>query len=318
MRIRWYQLAVLVLWLAATSWLLVRKIIPPLLIGEPPDYATVITGKQRPPVAWYLHLNNHKLGWALSEVSRQSTDVTEIHSLVHFDGLPLEELVNQLLPFYLRSFALSTFQAVKSKEMEVESHMLINPLKQLQSFDSKLRLRPNLGQSVAAIDGNVEGDSLVVNYRCAEFPQQKITLSLPENKIRDGFSPEVELKSDRGLYLGQKWTVVTYSPLSLPDPVQLLQHRAPTVVLLAEVEEQTSVIWNGQREPAWLVVYRTDAGETPGSETNVCNRMWVRMDGTVVREEVLLFGHSLMFSRMPDKDAATLRAKGNEFFLQQP
>ncbi len=100
MRIRWYRLAVLVLWLAATSWLVVRKILPPLLIGEPPVYATVAMEKQRPPVAWYLNLNENRIGWALSEISRQSTDVTEIHSLVHFDGLPLDKL----LPVYLPCF----------------------------------------------------------------------------------------------------------------------------------------------------------------------------------------------------------------------
>ena len=291
---------------------MVRKILPTLLIGEPPAYATAGKDRQR-PVAWYLYLNESRLGWALSNIGRQTTDVTEIHNLVHFDGLPLDKL----LPMYLRAFAHASIQAANSMEMEVESNMLINPLNQLQSFDSKLRFRPSSGQSLVAIDGNVEGDALVLNYRCGDFPPEKISVPMPDSKIRDGFSPETEL---RGLRLGQKWTIVSYSPLSLPaNSLDLLQHRAPTVVLLAEVEEKQDLRWNGRMEPAWLVVYRSDTSQNPGSESTVRNRMWVRVsDGTVIREEVVLGGNSLTFNRMTDNDAAELRSQRKEFSTGQP
>ena len=68
----------------------------------------------------------------------------------------------------------------------------------------------------------------------------------------------------------------------------------------------------------WVVVYRTDAGEGPGSEKNIRNRLWVRRDGTVVRQEVLLGDHSLLFKRMSEKDAAALRDEHKEFQRQQP
>ena len=44
------------------------------------------------------------LGWALSESTQQSTDTTEIHSLIHFDRFPLEKL----LPFLLRQLVLAS------------------------------------------------------------------------------------------------------------------------------------------------------------------------------------------------------------------
>ncbi len=56
-----------------------------------------------------------------------------------------------------------------------------------------------------------------------------------------------------------------------------------------------------------MVVYRSDTSEGPGSEKNIRNRLWVRRDGTVVRQEVFLGDHSLLFMRMPEKDAAELR-----------
>src|SRR5689334_1768340 len=115
MRIGWYRLAVLALWLAAMSWLMVRKILPPLLVGDPPIYATSTTGKQKPAVAWFLNLNDSRLGWALTEINRQSTDVTEIRSLVHFAGLPLDPL----LPPGLRELARAGIQSAKSMQLEV-------------------------------------------------------------------------------------------------------------------------------------------------------------------------------------------------------
>lgn len=66
----------------------------------------------------------------------------------------------------------------------------------------------------------------------------------------------------------------------------------------------------------WEVVYRTDTVQDPTSDKNVRNRMWVRMDGTVIREEVRLSGIRLLFVRMPDKDAAKLRTERKEFFTR--
>ena len=100
--------------------------------------------------------------------------------------------------------------------------------------------------------------------------------------------------------------------------MDMIQGRPPTEVLFAKVEERTQLRWNGQLEPMWVVVYRSDASEGPGSEKNIRNRLWVRRDGTVVRQEVLLGDHSLLFTRMPDEDAAALRDEHKEFQRQQP
>ena len=101
-------------------------------------------------MAWYLYLNGRRLGWALSEISQQSTDTTEIHSLVHFDSLPLDEL----LPIYLRAIAHASTHAAGSTEMEVESDLITNSaLNQLVSFYSKFR--PKSGQSLVKIEGSM-------------------------------------------------------------------------------------------------------------------------------------------------------------------
>lgn len=305
MTIHWYRLGVFALWLAAMSWLAVSKILPPFMVGEPPAYEAVRTGGPHPPVAWYLYLDENRLGWALSEISQQSTDTTEIHSLVHFDNLPLDDL----LPVYLRAIAHSSTRAAKSTEMEVESDVITNTaLNQLVSFYSKFR--PKNGQSLVRIEGSMEADKLKLAVRTGQW-NYEAELPLPENKVRDSFSPEMTL---RGLRLGQSWTFDSYSPLALPShPINMFQYRPPTERLFARVEDRPQLQWNGRMESMWLVVYRTDGGQGPEGDKNVRNRLWVHSDGTVVRQEVLLGDHSLMFTRMPEKEAAALRAEHKEF-----
>ncbi|MGA2253771.1 MAG: hypothetical protein ABSG53_03845 [Thermoguttaceae bacterium] len=166
------------------SWLTVRKILPPFFKGEPPVYESADGHASRPPVAWDIYFNDHRLGWALSEISQQTTDTTEIHSLVHFDTLPLDEL----LPIYLRALAHASTHATGSMEMEVESDLITNPLNQLVSFYSKFR--PKGGQSLVKIDGSVEGDKLKISLHVGDYDDPNIELPLPENKIRDSFAPE--------------------------------------------------------------------------------------------------------------------------------
>ena len=292
------------------NWLVVRKVLPPFLSGEPPAYDSADTDRPHPPVAWSLYLSERPLGWAWSESSQQATGTTELHCLVHFDSLPSLE---KILPIWLGDIARASTQAVGSGEMEVESNLITNSaLNQLVSFYSKFR--PKSGQSVVNLAGSVEKDKLKLVVRIGDWLPREFELPLPDNKIRDGFAPETEL---RGLHLGQSWTIVSYSPLALPShPVEVFQGRPPTEVFFAKVEDQAQMTWNGRLEPTWVVVYRSDAREGPGNEKNIRNRLWVRRDGTVVRQEILLGDHSLLFMRMPEKDAAVLRNAHQELQRQ--
>ena len=242
------------------------------------------------------------MGWAESEISQHGADTTEIHSLVHIDALrPLEEL----LPLWIREIARTSLQAAGSMEMEVESELITNStLNQLLSFSS--RFRPKGGQSLVKIEGAVDGDKLKLSVHLGDYDNPNIELPIPDNKIRDGFTPE-EMQL-RGLRLGQSWTIVSYSPLALAaNPLAVTQGGPPTEVLFAKVEDQVQMRWDGKSEPMWLVVYRSDTSDGPGSEKNIRNRLWIRKDGDVVRQEVLVGEHCLLFKRCSDKDASRLR-----------
>lgn len=304
----WYRLAVVALWLAAMTWLVVCKILPPFFMGEPPAYESVGGDTPRLPIAWHLYLNDRRLGWALSEV-QQSPDTTEIHSLVHFDRFPYEDL----LPISIRAMTRASTQASRGAEMEVESNLITNSLNQLVSFVSKFR--PKNGQSLVIIEGSVESDKLKLAVRFGDYNNPDIELPMPENKIRDSFAPEMQL---RDLHLGQHWTFTSYSLLSLlGHPTDLIRGQPPTEILFAKVEDRARLQWNGRLEPMWVVVYRSDAREDSGSEKNVRNRLWIHRDGTVVKQEVIVGDQVLLFVRMPDKDAAQLRDE-HKVFPSQP
>jgi hypothetical protein len=305
MTIRWYRLAVFALWLGAMSWLAVCKILPPFLIGGPPAYEAADADTPGPPVAWYIYLNGRRLGWALSEVSRQS-ETAEIHSLVHIDNLPWKEF----LPIYLRGIASAGTRAAGPTEMEVESNLITNSaLSQLVSFDSRFRAKGRQ-QSLVKIEGVVEGDKLKFSVHVGNTAWDS-ELPMPDSKVRDGFAPELQL---RGLRMGQRWKIMSYSPLALPThPLDMIEGRPPTEVLFAKVEERTPLTWNEKSEPMWVVVYRSDTSDGPDNEKNIRNRLWVHRDGTVVQQEVFLGDHRLLFKRIPEKDATSLRDKHNEF-----
>src|SRR5208337_3471078 len=142
-------------------------------------------------------------------------------------------------PIYLPGITHSSTQTAGSMEFEVESDLITNTLNQLVSFWSKFR--PKSGQSLVKIDGSVDGDKLKIAAHIGDTGWDT-ELQMPENKIRDSFAPEMEL---RDLYLGQSWTISTYSPLALANhPLDIIRGQPPIEILYAKVEEQVQMTWN--------------------------------------------------------------------------
>ena len=59
---RWFNVAVVALWLATISWLIATKVVPSLLIGEPPNYATILSAQEvDPPIGWTIDWDDRRL-----------------------------------------------------------------------------------------------------------------------------------------------------------------------------------------------------------------------------------------------------------------
>ena len=160
MHSRWFNAAVVMLWLATMSWLVTEKVLPPLLVGEPPSYSRIVEAqKDAPPVGWRMSLNGRPLGWALSDTKLQPTGLTEIHGRVHFDALPLEEM----MPGWLRALSRLIEQPIDRLQMDARSVLTIDSLGHLVRFDSTVRVDPF--NEVIRVHGTVEGRQLQLVVR---------------------------------------------------------------------------------------------------------------------------------------------------------
>ncbi len=288
---RWFNLAVVGLWLASMTWLVTDKILPSLLVGDPPNYRTILAArKSEPPVGWRLLFNGQPIGWALSAAFPLPNELTEVRSRVHFDELPLADFTPGLLGQLL---GLTKFSRV-ALEVDTGSTLLIDPLGRLSRFTSTVRLEDF--DQVIHMEGTVENGDLKVSLRAGEVTYDE-TVGMPSDAIlSDSLSPQTRLP---GLRLGQKWTVPSVSPLSpsFKDAVEILH---------AAVEQTELIEWNGQKRNALVVVFRSDPGIGLGTGKRPRGRLWVLPDGTVVRQEVSIFGSKMTFVRMGDPEAEGL------------
>jgi hypothetical protein len=291
----WYNVSVVMLWLVSMGWLVTQKVLPPLLVGEPPNYRTILAARRsESAVGWKLLSNGRPLGCAVSTIRVLPSQCTEIRSQVQFD---LEKVfLQELAESWLRVFGQFIERPLNGLHMTAESIVTIDSLARLLSFDSSVRQGPR--DRVVRIQGMVEGGQINVSVRAGDL-QYNTDMALPANAlVADTFSPQTQLP---GLRAGQTWTVPSYNPLSPRDSVEILQ---------ATVEGSEPIVWNKRAENTWVVVYRDDAGSGLNSDRPPRGRLWVRRDGTVLRQQITILGFSMVFVRLPDDEAAELALSG--------
>ncbi len=301
---RWYNVAVAVLWLATMGWLLKEKILPPLIVGEPPSYRTILEADDQStaPVSWNIELNGKPLGWATSQVRRHEDGVSEIRGRVHISRLPLVELT----PAWMSSLVKLLERDRDGPEIIIALHAAsvveIDPLGRLIGFRSQTRLGPATPTGDAplasdmlmniAIKGTMEGDQLNVVVQSGEFVYPT-RISVPRDALMgDSLSPQMRLPN---LRVGQTWTVPICSPFRSPT--------SPMEVLHATVVRSDPIVWNDRVVPTLLVVYRGDPGSGLTSSQAARGQVWVDRSGNVLKQEVTLFTSRLTFVRRPDDQA---------------
>jgi len=286
----WYNVAVVLLWLATMSWLISQKVMPSLLVGEAPSYRTIVEARQEEPTGgWWMLWNDRRIGWAVDKTSVLPNEMTEVRSLVHFDELPLDEMI----PKPLLQLLLQGDGSNLRLRIEARSKLIFDPLKRLSQFESSVGLEGM--DDAVKVRGTLDGSELHVSVRSGEFTYETESVLPGEALLSDALSPQSKLP---GLRDGQSWNVEIFSPLRpRNDPVEVLQ---------ATVEGTEHVEWGTQVVEAWLVVYRTDPGAGAASARVPRGRLWVREDGTVLKQEANLFDSTITFVRLPQKRAAAL------------
>ncbi|HUT10695.1 MAG TPA: hypothetical protein VMY42_09375 [Thermoguttaceae bacterium] len=317
MHSRWFNIAVVVLWLSAMSWLTVVKVLPPLLLGEPPSYRNILEAREDDAaVGWSIAQGKRELGWAISTTVRHPGQLAEIHSRVHFDDLRINDMVHGWLGTLLQGIAPGIDEFTKLK-LDAKNTFTVDALGHLLGFQSTVRFElpevvmktANLdpGDMVVRMSGTVDEAHLNVTVRLGNL-EYTAPASLPRGvMLGDALSPQTLLP---GLSLGQTWKVETYSPsvnLSYERPLGYKTER-----LQATVEDVHRIRWDGHDLQTWLVVLRSDSGFSFLGNRPPLGRMWVCRDdsvlesGTVVRQEVMVFDKPMIFERLPGHRIAEL------------
>jgi hypothetical protein len=296
---RWYSASVVILWLATMTWLFTQKVIPTLVVGEPPSYRTIVESQTgNSTECWSIRWNDRELGWAATALLHLPHEMTEIRSHVHFDEVPLADMV----PDWVRNMVGPIDQYEKQLEGDLESNLILDPLGRLSRFESVLGL-PAV-EEVIKVRGNVVDGQLSVWVHTGGMTFET-EMPLPQKTmVKDNLSPQARLP---GLREGQSWTVEIFSPLRPPN--------SPMELLRAAVEGSQPIPWNGQAVDAWLVVFRSDPGSSLSRANLERGRMWVHPDGTVLRQQVKILRGTLTFLRMPDEEAQAL-AQRVELWLE--
>lgn len=295
---RVFNTVVIALWLLTTGWLLVAKVLPPLMVGEPPNYRTIISADERkpqPPVCWSIRWNDRPLGWAANDIVHTPDAMTEFHGRVFLNDLPLIEM----LPPLVSALVKPVFSQNEHIDLDARNRMSIDPLGRLTSFDTHVHIASI--RDAIRIEGNVEGSKLKLMFRLGDLSEPSERFLPSDALVTDEFSPQAYLP---GLRVGQIWTMPSYSPLRpSSDPMEILQ---------ATVERTEDIHWNGNTVEAHLVVYRADPGAGLMTVGETRGRLWVRADGLVMRQEISVMNTKLLFTRLStEKGARIAQVLGN-------
>ncbi len=298
---RWYATFVVCFWLASMSWLAASKLLPPLIGGRAPDYRTVLVEapKQPPPVAWRIIWEQRPVGYAVTRI-RPSPGGAEMRSLVHFEQLEVRRILEQLLGG-LAQLLPSLGEEGFHLDLKIASRLQFNDQHLLRTIDAAIAVADT--PHVLNLHGVVgESNTLdVVAFAGSRFPDAsggedllRHQFNLPRDVlVGDAFAPSSELKN---LTVGQTWTIPVYRPFPPNSPVQIIEAKAERLELL---------YWNGETVEVMLVLYRGDAGSGIAATRQPTGRVWVRPDGVVLRQEVMVSSLRLVFERIADGEEVT-------------
>jgi len=282
----WSILLVVVFWCVTTGWLVVEKILPSLAPGSPPGYqALYASGNRLASVAWTVSWNDLPLGYATSEAVRTEAGGMEVESLLHFDRLPIDEM----LPAWTKLLLRPTVAPGTTLTLDARSRMEIDADGHLRAFSSKVDLPGTV--DCVTLDGTVDDGDVSILIRARDMRYTTVRHLPAQLTIGNELSPQATIP---GLYRNRRWTVPIYSPLR--------PGHAPIEILHAHVAGDEMMAWGDDLVRVHVVHYADD----PAAHREPRCRLWVDQEGRVLRQESVMLGSKLAFVRRTDDDARRL------------
>jgi len=288
---RSFNVVVVLFWLSTMTWLVVFKVLPPLQIGDPPDYRSVLAvDDSQPADCWLIRLDEQPIGWAVTQAVRAKDDMVALHSRVYFQHLPVDRLATK----WLGAFVGPMLRQFGNLEIDIRSRMDFDPLYRPVGFESKMSVA-NLPEAIR-MHGTIDGSQMKMSLHAGDFTYKTERYLPPNSLVMEELRPQSQL---RRLRLGQTWAMPVYSPFRpASSPVEVLQ---------ATVERRDPIVWDGVESQALLVVYRGDSGASLLVKREARGRLWVRPDGVILKQEVSMYGTRLQFLRLDPAHAEPLQ-----------
>lgn len=299
-----YHATVILLWLVAMTWLVVEKVLPPLMGGDPPDYNSVLAARDPPPVWWKITWNDETMGYAGSRVVTHGPQGSEMRSVVQLEKVPMESILSELMGAMAR---FMTSWRSRQADLRIDALVATQLWFDAERRVSAFHTRVGFGEieDALTIDGVVRGEGqLHIRGELgpgleAYSPERTVLdrqLDLPAQAlVADAFTPRSEL---RDLHVGQKWTIPVYRPFPPGSSVQIVE---------AEVIRHDVILWEARDMETFLIEYRTDPGSGVRAGQQAVGREWVARDGRVLRQELTLSGLTFRFERMPEAGLEPVR-----------
>jgi hypothetical protein len=287
-------LAIIVFWMATTSWLFYRDLWPRLRSGQPPPYTIDLADEAQqsgPPIPWYVFRGDKQVGELLTWLNyHESDDTFELHSRAK------QLNWGQIGPLQI-SFELMSCMYRVTREgqlREIVANVTIN----VRGVGLLKALRAT---ATAHIAGKVKDQRfeprgwMSVDGNLMQLPLEPVEVSSEVSVL----NPLHPINRVSGLRKGQHWQMPLLNPLddSLmallkkdPGAEFLLGDRAGVRVLQAEVLSDTSFLrWRGRQVACLVIEYHSD---------ELTAQTWVReIDGLVLRQEASFWGDKVVMVR---------------------
>lgn len=286
----WLTPVIIAVWAISMNWLVTAKIVPSWSEDAPPgNQILYATDNKLIPVSWTVLWNEIPVGYAISRATRQPDRGLKVESILHFDVMPLDEM----LPAWLQAVVQRGINGRITIPFDTRGTVHLDARGSLRSFTSTVTV-PGTDTQVA-LSGMVDQGvaSVVVDAQGVQYEGSR---RIPDDAvIGDELSPQATMP---GLAIGRRWTVPTYSPLRpAGSPIELLH---------AHVTGEQTFFWQDQLTRVHEVCYRTDP-TAPHHDPRFT--MLVDMNGRVLKQDSVFLGARLTFVRRSDDDAKQLAAR---------
>lgn len=296
---RWFNIAIVFLWIVTMTWLIKEKVLPSLLTGSPPSQQSLLESAEADQdVGWLIYWGKRPIGWAKSHTERADDDTVRMTTDVHFDHLPISNMIPKWakkLPSWT-GLEAKDFSKDASLETDTTSEMILSSEGELQEIRSSITL-VSLNQTIDMV-GKLSGNRVALNISAEGFSYNTEIPLNPDVLMSNSLTPQTHLP---GLYMGQTWMVGVVSPFRYP--------LGSMDVMYAKVVGHDSCHYNDEPIRAWLIEYHKEPNTTPDPKKPPRCKIWVHPDGMVLRQELRLFDANLIFERKPADQVVELYKK---------